>query len=422
MVVQRVREYFAERLDDVVHMVRDDRQLMRGWQEPPHLRAVVRRTVTAEYAGMTETTTTAVRVMAPDFSRAAAEPDRGEQREATGMLLEAGASGLEKVLRNTINEISPDETFALETVLLLYGRPALLVSEGRLASVPAFWNLLEDQREEIELMQRGVGRIEMLGHPEYDWAGTGFLVSENVLLTTRRIAETFVENKNGNWQFRPGISTWMDYRSEYQGVSNAGFRVRNVIGVHDVYDVALLEVEPPQINGSAPAPLPIAAEPPRNLEGRPVYLIGYPIREARRNEPETIARIFRDVYNVKRVQPGVLRGSFRFAEIQLLRHDCAPLGQTTGSPLVDLETQQVVGVQLTSRYLDTATAIPLYGFRNDPLFQRAGVLFTNVNDEEVTRVSEQLERLSRSRYWMEVRDMIDRMYQRAFGGRSDTSR
>src|SRR5437016_5311606 len=128
MVVQRVREYFAERLDDVVHMVRDDRQVMRGWQEPAHLRAVLRRTTTAENAATTETSTSAVRVLAPDFSRAAAEPDRGEQREATGMLLEAGVNGLEKVLRNTINEITPDETFALETVLLLYGRPALLVS------------------------------------------------------------------------------------------------------------------------------------------------------------------------------------------------------------------------------------------------------------------------------------------------------
>ena len=36
-----------------------------------------------------------------------------------------------------------------------------------------------------------------------------------------------------------------------------------------------------------------------------------------------MARIFRDVYNVKRVQPGLLRGTFAFHEVQLLRHDCA---------------------------------------------------------------------------------------------------
>jgi hypothetical protein len=33
-------------------------------------------------------------------------------------------------------------------------------------------------------------------------------------------------------------------------------------------------------------------------------LIGYPVRDARRNESERIAQIFREVYNVKRVFPG----------------------------------------------------------------------------------------------------------------------
>src|SRR5206468_2316193 len=96
-------------------------------------------------------------------------------------------------------ELAPSECFSLECVLLMYGRPALAVSEGRLAPVPAFWNLLEDQREEIELAQRGVGRIELYGHPAYDWAGTGFLVSETTLLTTRRTAELFLDNRAGSW-------------------------------------------------------------------------------------------------------------------------------------------------------------------------------------------------------------------------------
>ena len=103
-------------------------------------------------------------------------------------------------------------------------------------------DVLEDQREDIEMAQRGVGRIELFGHPEYDWAGTAFLVNDNTLMTTRRVAEAFVENRNSAWQFRPGISTWMNYRTSYQDVPNAGYRVRSVVGVHDQYDLALLEV------------------------------------------------------------------------------------------------------------------------------------------------------------------------------------
>jgi hypothetical protein len=350
-----------------------------------------------------------------EFARAAAEPDRGQQREATGLLLEAGANALDKVGQDAVGELTPEEVLGLESVLLLYGRPAVLVSGGWLGSVPPLWNLLEDQREEIELAQRGVGRIELLGHPEYDWAGTAFLVNDALLMTTRRVAELFIENQGGRWQFRPGITTWMNYRSSYQAAPDAGYRVRGIAGVHDVYDLALLEVERPQLNGAAPAPLALAAQEPRNLDGRPVYLIGYPVRDARRNEPEAVARIFRDVYNVKRVQPGQLRGTLNFHQVQFLRHDCAPLGQNAGAPLIDLETQQVIGLQTSGRYLEPATAVPLFALRDDPLLRQAGVTFAQATERERRSATEQLERLARSRLWNEAREALDTLYQRAFG-------
>jgi hypothetical protein len=415
VIVQRVRDFFGERADDVLHMVRQDREELRGWQEPAHVRAVVRRTV-REQGGAEATTADETRTATvnAEVGRPAGEPDAGRQREAIGRLLEAGATGLEKAARNAA-DVTAEEAFGLECVLLLYGRPALLVSDGNLAAVPPYWNLLEDQREDVEMAQRGVGRIELLGHPEYDWAGTGFLVNDDVLMTTRRTAELFIENRAGAWQFRPGITTWMDYRSPYQTVASAGYRVRSVVGVHDTYDLALLEVERPQVNGAAPTPLALAAVPPPAPEGRPVYLIGYPVRDARRNEPEAVARIFRDVYNVKRVQPGVLRGTLTFHEIQLLRHDCAPLGQTAGAPVLDLETHQVLGLQTTGRYLEQSTAVPLYVLRDDPLLRRAGVTFAEATPQDRQTVSEQLERLSRSRFWNEARAAVATLYQRAFG-------
>lgn len=414
MVVQKARELFGERLEDALHVLRQDRQEMRGWQEPAPIRAVLRRTVSE--GASEETSYAAVATMNElESGRAAGEPDRGQQREAVGCLLEAGASALEKMASNVASEMTTFEILGLECSLLLYARPSVLVSQGRLCSVPALWNLLEDQREDIEMAERGVGRIEMLGHPEYDWAGTGFLVGETTLMTTRRIAELFIENRGGQWSFRPGISAWMDYRSAYQQVSTAGFRVRGVLGVHDDYDLALLEVEPPQINGRSPRPLSLAACEPEQMQGRPVYLLGYPLRDARRNEPEMVTRIFRDVFNVKRVMPGQLRGSLRFGEVQLIQHDCAPLGVTCGAPLIDLETQQVVGMQLSGRYLEPGTAIPLYALRDDPLLQRCGVNFTQATMEEREQLAQQLERLSRTRYWNEIRSTIGNLYQRAFG-------
>src|SRR5262249_57138035 len=95
-----------------------------------------------------------------------------------------------------------------------------------------------------------------------------------------------------------------------------------------------------------------------------------------------VSRIFRDVYNVKRVQPGLLRGTFQFREVQLMQHDCCVLGQTGGSPIVDLETNRVVGMQLTNRYLENGTAVPLWVLRHDPLFERAAVPFAEADARE----------------------------------------
>jgi hypothetical protein len=333
-----------------------------------------------------------------------------------GQLLEAGATALEKIVRPGTPDCTAEEILALEVVLLLYGRPALAINDNRLAGVTPLWNVLEDQREDIEMVQRGVGRIELMGHPEFDWAGTGFLVNETIMLTTRRIAELFAERRGETWQFRPGITAWMDYRSAAQPVASAGYRIRSLIGVQETYDLALLEVEPPQqLDGTTPTPLALAALAPPRLEGRPVYLVGYPVLDARRGEPELIARIFREVYNVKRVQPGMVRGLLSFHEIRLLEHDCAPLGQTSGSCIVDLETHQVLGLQLSGRYLGKGTAIPLWVLRDDPLLKRVGVTFAEATSRDRELVTDQIERLARSRYWNDARSVVADLYRRAFG-------
>src|SRR5580692_1703527 len=149
MVVQRVREFFGERTDDVLHMVRQDRQDLRGWEEPAHLRAALRRSVRAEGSQAPQEGDTArTLVFESEFGRSAGEPDRGQQREAMGQMLEVGANALEKAVRNAVNDITPEETLSLESILLLYGRPAVLINEGTLAAAPPFWNVLEDQRED----------------------------------------------------------------------------------------------------------------------------------------------------------------------------------------------------------------------------------------------------------------------------------
>ena len=81
----------------------------------------------------------------------------------------------------------------------------------------------------------------------------------------------------------------------------------------------------------------------------------------------------------------------------------------------------MIGLQTTSRYLETGTAIPLYLLRDDPLLRRAGVTFAEATVQERQTVEEQLERLSRSRFWNEARAAVAALYQRAFGGTIPTT-
>jgi hypothetical protein len=96
---------------------------------------------------------------------------------------------------------------------------------------------------------------------------------------------------------------------------------------------------------------------------RPIYMVGIPARDARRGEPERIARIFRDVFNVKRVQPGMLYGWRESQRARMLQHDCGMLGHSGGSCLVDLETYEVVGLHVQGGYLQRGTAVPLAQIR-----------------------------------------------------------
>src|SRR5437762_286479 len=91
LVVERTRAVFGERLDDVLHMVRQDRQDLRGWEEPAHVRAVLRRsTVRAHSDNYGDTSVVAV--TDTDFGRGAGEPEPGQQRECLGQVLEVAGN------------------------------------------------------------------------------------------------------------------------------------------------------------------------------------------------------------------------------------------------------------------------------------------------------------------------------------------
>ncbi|MGI8783007.1 MAG: trypsin-like serine peptidase [Acidobacteriota bacterium] len=328
---------------------------------PLRSRAIVRP------AGATETVETTDTLVEVDVAV-------GEARER---LVDAGKRAVRKVRKDgTKAVLQPEEERGLEAIILLMGRPAILIQDGRFFPPPDEWRILETHRSKIEKTLGSVGRVDVTGHPAgMNWIGTAFLVAKDVIMTNRHVAKEFCRMKNAKqWEFEPGMKARIDYKEELGGTQSAEFDFKSILGVHEVYDLALFKVSAKTSSGSKlPAPLPIASQFSPAKKGRKVYLIGYPASDSRRNDPDEMRRIFSNIYDVKRLQPGEIMEVA--SQKALLAHDCSTLGGNSGSCVVDLETHQVIGLHFSGSYLQLNHAVALWKLTKDPLLKKAAVNF-----------------------------------------------
>lgn len=285
-----------------------------------------------------------------------------------------GVEAMKKIEMGQEDQITPRLQIGLEAIVLLTGRPAILIQEGDFMEPPKAWEDLKPMRAAVQAVIQRVGRIEVAGNPNFDWLGTGFLAGDGTVLTNRHVAQEFARNAAPDaWTFRAPMTASLDLKAEFGGQDSLEFAVTEIVGIHDALDLAVLRVERTSVAGALPDPLPVAAAAPTSasLVGRKVYVIGYPAWDGRRNDPEPMRRIFSEIYNVKRLQPGELSGAAPDA-FEIL-HDCSTLGGNSGSPVVDFETHRVLGLHFGGRYMEKNHAIPLWTLRNDPLVARAAL-------------------------------------------------
>lgn len=312
----------------------------------------------------------------PPEEAPAAEIARFADRERA-RVLEAGARGLEKLAAGRADEIADDESFGMEAIVLLEGRPAILVQASDFPPQDGDWAVLNGHRAAIRESIARVGRVDVSGHVRLDWVGTAFLVGPDVIMTNRHVAVEFAHGSDdARWTFQAGLSAALDMAREYGAPPGAGgltYAVTEVIGVHAGVDMALLRVAPAPGGEPLPTPLAVAADAPADLPGHPVYVVGHPAWDGRRNEPESMRRIFMDVYNVKRLQPGA--ANQLLPEKNVMTHDCSTLGGNSGSPVFDLTDHRVLGLHFGGRYGFGNYAVPLWTMLEDPLVRRAGLNF-----------------------------------------------
>jgi DNA/RNA endonuclease G (NUC1)/S1-C subfamily serine protease len=273
--------------------------------------------------------------------------------------------------------LTEEQAGALEAIVLPRERPVVDVVNGSFTTPdPPFQHLGGDvPRRIIEAAIGSIGRIELPDHPSLPYGGTGFVVGDGVLMTNRHVAELFALGiGREELSFRPGQSAAIDFLRERGRDETRQFRIARVVMIHPYWDMALLVVE----GLRDVRPLHLSVAPPGDLQGREIAVIGYPALDPR-NNVDLQNRIFRGVFNVKRLQPGKLRqaaeiGSFGH-DVSAITHDSSTLGGNSGSALVDVADGSVVGLHFAGRYLEANFAVPTHELALDGRVVDAGVNF-----------------------------------------------
>jgi Trypsin-like peptidase domain len=293
-------------------------------------------------------------------------------KEEANEAIDIGLEAMKKVEAGDDDDISFQEQQGLEAIILLAGRPAILIQDGEFMKPPKLWAGLTEVRDQIHEVIKRVGRIDVVKNPNFEWLGTGWLAGKDIVITNRHVAVEFSKRgADGDWAFRPPMTANLNMRAELGGEDAPVFAIKAIVGIHEDHDLAVLQAE--QTSGAEilPDPLSVATAPPPTLVGSKVYVVGYPAWDGRRNDPEPMKRIFADIYNVKRLQPGEISGD-SLDNFEVF-HDCSTLGGNSGSPVVNLETHQVLGLHFGGRFLEKNHAVPMWMLQNDPLIKRANL-------------------------------------------------
>ena len=319
----------------------------------------------------------------------AVEEEVSHATVAPRSVFEAGVRALEKIDEHGEDaELDDDEAVGLEAIVHLAARPAILFAGGRFADPPPPWGLLDGFRDRIQATAESVGRIDVAGQTRVPYAGTGFLVAGDVVMTNCHVTRVFAEaGADGRWAIRAGLGPAINFAANPDRDPPSRAPITEVIGVHPRVDLALLRVAAPEGGGRLPAPLTVLSSPPPPAEGeRQLYALGYPAPDMR-NDAEATRRIFGEIFYVKRLQPGaffaslpgpVIRNAPCSAETgddAVFAHDASTLGGNSGSCVVDLDTNRVAGLHYGGLYAKYNQAVALWKLGDDPLLAGAGVTF-----------------------------------------------
>jgi endonuclease G len=246
---------------------------------------------------------------------------------------------------------------ALEAIVQRFGRPPLLVGDGEVILEPLtdFPPDIGVKIKRVEAVVRSVGRVEFV-NSTMSWGGTGSVVAAEgnarIVLTNRHVAKIVAKRGlDGRGVFLRSPSTGARYGAQVDFSDVMGrpstAPIALVTSIDYLAEDMAADVALLRISAETVLPDPVAVSDKPAALNDLVAVIGYPAYDSR-NDSNDQARYFKDLYEVKRFAPGKITQAQSASAI--LQHDCTTLGGSSGSPVISLETGDIVGLHFSGIY------------------------------------------------------------------------
>src|SRR5262249_8760200 len=185
--------------------------------------------------------------------------------ESPGEHEEAVESGLRKLTEDRHQEITSNEMFGLEAIVLPRNRPVVFVRGTAYDDLEDPWRSLNGAtvKSRVAALLPLIGRIEVPNSPILPYAGTGFVVGPGLIATNRHVAQIFSQGLGLTIRYRAGDSA-IDFKRQVDtrdGDRSAYMSVRSVEMIHPYWDMALLKVDGLPTSGM----LRLSVKPPEHL-------------------------------------------------------------------------------------------------------------------------------------------------------------